>query len=250
VATKTSGKKAKTMIGYWFSNDDGTTEHQTMPAVVGHTDTFDGDPVPCECGLHASPTPWDALQYARGGRLWKVEIPADSVPHGNPADKFAARSRKYLRCVNLRPVLVEFSCRQAEGVLHIYEEKYPDDNRPRKAIEAARAYQRGEIGKDQLDAALAAAGAAAWAAAGAAAWAAAGAAARDAAWAAAGGAAWAAARDAAWAAAWAAARDAAWAAAGAAARDAARDAAGAAARDAAGKMFNEMSLAALNGEIE
>jgi len=190
VATKTSGKKAKTMIGYWFSNDDGTTEHQTMPAVVGRTDTFDGDPVPCECGLHASPTPWDALQYARGGRLWKVAIPADSVPHGNPVDKFAARSRKYLRCVDLRPALVEFSCRQAEGVLHIYEKKYPNDDRPRKAIEAARAYQRGEINKDQLAATRAAARAAAW--------------------------------DASWAAAW----------------------------DAAKKMFNEMALAALDGEIE
>ena len=113
----------------------------------------------------------------------------------------------------------------AERVLPLFEARYPDDDRPRKAIDAARAYGRGEITKEQLAAASDAAWAA-WAAAGAAsdavwdasdaAWAA-----RDAAWDAAG-----AASDAAWD-----ASDAAWAAAGAAA-GAAWDAAGAAAMDA------------------
>jgi hypothetical protein len=220
------------MRAFWFSSDDGTTEHQKTPAAVGRTDTFDGTPIPCERGLHASPTPWDALQYACGGRLWEVEIPDDSVPHGTPLDKYAARSRTYLRSVDLRHVLVEFSCRQAERVLHIYEKKYPDDERPRKAIEAARAFQCGKITKTQLAAAEAAAGEAAWAAAGAAARAAAEAAAEAAAGEAAG--------EAAGAAAGAAARKAAWAAAGAAARKAAW----AAARE----MFNEMALGALGGE--
>ena len=53
----------------------------------------------------------------------------------------------------------------AERVLPLFEADYPDDDRPRKAIDAARAYARGEITKKELDAA----GAAAWAAAGAAA---------------------------------------------------------------------------------
>jgi hypothetical protein len=120
-------------------------------------------------------------------------------------------------------ILIEFACRCAEHVLHFYEDKYPDDKRPRKAIEAARVCIT-----DKSPAARAAA----WATRDAA-WAAAWAAARDAAWAAAGDAAWAAARAAAWdaraaawdarAAAWDAARAAAWAT-----RDAARDAAWAA----------------------
>ncbi len=65
----------------------------------------------------------------------------------------------------------------AERVLHFYEAKYPDYKKPRQAIEAARAYVRGEISKDELDAAGAAAEAAraaawaAWDAARAAAWA-------------------------------------------------------------------------------
>ncbi len=35
-------------------------------------------------------------------------------------------------------LLIEFSVRCAEHVLHFYEDKYPDDKRPRKAIETAR----------------------------------------------------------------------------------------------------------------
>ena len=105
----------------------------------------------------------------------------------------------------------------AEAALPIYEKKYPKDDRPRKAIKAARDFANGKITEKER--------AAAWAAA----WAAAGAAAR----AAAGAAAWAAAGAAAGAAAWAAARAAAGAAAGAAARAAARAAAWAAGWDAA-----------------
>jgi hypothetical protein len=53
----------------------------------------------------------------------------------------------------------------AERVLPIFEVHYPDDDRPRKSIEAVRAYARGEITEEQLSAA----GSAAWSAAGAAA---------------------------------------------------------------------------------
>ena len=99
----------------------------------------------------------------------------------------------------------------AESVLHFFECEYPDGQRPdgqrpRAAIEAARAFARGEIDAAACAAARDAARDAAWDAAGAA---------RVAAWAAARDAAWAAAWDAAWAAAWAAA-GAARAAAGAA----------------------------------
>ena len=55
----------------------------------------------------------------------------------------------------------------AEVVLPIFEEEYPEDNSPRKAIEAARLYLAGEIGIEELEAAENAAWAAenaAWAA--------------------------------------------------------------------------------------
>jgi len=93
--------------------------------------------------------------------------------------------------------LHEIACKFAESVLHIYEEQYPNDQRPLQAIEAKRKFIKGLITRDELDAARDELDAARYAA-----------------------------RDAAWAAAWAA-RAAAWAARYAA-RDAARAAAGAA----------------------
>lgn len=61
----------------------------------------------------------------------------------------------------------------AERVLPIYEAEFPDCKKPRQSIEASRAFARGEISKEELEAARAAARAAAWAATEAAAWAAA-----------------------------------------------------------------------------
>ena len=90
----------------------------------------------------------------------------------------------------------------AEEVLPIFEKAYPDDKRPRKAIQASRDFANGLISSGEREAAGEAAGAAAWGAV----WGAAREAARVAAWAAA--------LEAAGVAAWVAARVAAWGAAG------------------------------------
>ncbi len=86
-----------------------------------------------------------------------------------------------------------FACDCAEQTLPIFERDYPEDKRPRQAIETARRFANGEATCEELDAVWAAVWAAAWDA---------------------GAAAWDAARDAAGAAARVAARDAAWVAAG------------------------------------
>ena len=59
-----------------------------------------------------------------------------------------------------------FAADCAESVIHIFEKYYPDDNRPRLAIKAARDFANGEIDAAARDAAWEAAGAAAGAAAG------------------------------------------------------------------------------------
>ena len=69
----------------------------------------------------------------------------------------------------------------AESVLPIWAKKYPKDDRPAKAIKAARDFARGKITHAELAAAWDAAGTAAWDAAGTAARDGAGTAARDAA---------------------------------------------------------------------
>jgi hypothetical protein len=50
------------------------------------------------------------------------------------------RTPKWVKSDKAQRVQVAFAILCAESVLHIYEEKYPDDARPRKAIEAAKEY--------------------------------------------------------------------------------------------------------------
>jgi hypothetical protein len=173
------------MIAYHFA---GPTLRDGRPIPAdGEWLTHDGPITICETGLHASKCPWDALQYAPGATLCKVEC--DGI-EAEQDDKFVCRRRKIIARFDSTEMLRAISRWAAKQVLHLWD-----------APLVVHAYL--DTGDESLRAA-------------------AGAAARDAAWAAAGDAAgdaaWAAAGDAAGDAAW----DAAWAAAGAAARDAAR----------------------------
>ena len=175
----------------------------------------------------------DRLEAGEFGETITIqEIAAKNIPH---EDRIwvICEAVKRLGSAKEKKALRMFAADCAAKVLHIYETEYPNDNRPRNAIIAARGNDAAasaaeaaawdaawDAARDALAAASAAASDAASAAARASAWAAAWAAAWDAAWA----------RDAASAtetAAWAAASAAAWAAAW----DAARGAAEAAARD-------------------
>ena len=186
---------------HWVSADRMTRYDPRVPVVVGETLRVDGDIALCERGLHASVKALDALYYAPGPICCRVRL-GGTIIHGN--DKVVASERTVLWMFDATNVLHEMACISAETALLIAN---VNDPRCWEAIEAKRAWLRGEIDGAQL----AAARDAAWGAARAATWAAAGDAAWDAAW----GAAGAAARDAAGA----AARDAAWGAAGDAAWD-------------------------------
>ena len=154
----------------------------------------------CRNGCHASIKPLDALQYAPGPIVCRVELSGEII---EDTDKLCARHRKVIWMADATRALHEFACWCAEQAL-LRERAAGREPDPRSwaAIEAKRKWLCGEISDEELDATRAAA----WDAAEAAAWAAARAAARAAAWAAARAAAWAAARAAARAAAWAAAR--------------------------------------------
>jgi hypothetical protein len=224
------------MIAYHFAPKDNRLGCGDGRAIVlGETLTVDASRIsPCEYGLHASAHPLDALRYASGPLLYRVQLGGTIMPHGKPIDKYAASERTALAGgKDASPMLHAFARSCALDVIHLWD-----------APAVVREYL--ETGDEtKRDAAWAAADAA-WAAARAAARDAARAAA-DAAWAAA-DAAWAAARDAAWAAARDAARaaraaaDAAWAGVDAA-RDAAWDAADAKQRE----RFESMVLAFLDG---
>jgi hypothetical protein len=195
----------------WHFVGDRLRDGRPVPA-DGEWLTHDGPVVMCKSGLHASVHPFDALRYAPGSILCRVEC-AGEVIHGD--DKLVCTKRRIVQRMDATELLRYFARMQAVSVIHLWKSDPPDavldylmtgDESIRDAAWAAAAAAAGDA---EWDAAAAAARAAAWAAARAAAW--------DAEWDAAWDAEWdaaaAAARDAAWAAAWAAARAAAWAAA-------------------------------------
>ena len=96
--------------------------------------------------------------------LWTVEVRGDII-HGS--DKFCATSMKLVErvAVPTREQHVHFALDVAESVLHIFEERNPNDRRVRQAIETTRAYVDGKATLQELRDAAAAAGAAARAAA-------------------------------------------------------------------------------------
>jgi hypothetical protein len=138
----------------------------------------------CKSGYHVTDAE-HLIDWIDGNQLFEVEVKGKALKGDN---KTTCQKIRLVRQVegwndkNLR--FFAFWC--AEQVLPIYEEKYPDDNRPRRAIETARRYAEGLATEGELAAARTAAWAAAWAAASDAAWDAARAAARtaasDAAW--------------------------------------------------------------------
>jgi hypothetical protein len=125
--------------------------------VAGETLTHEGSIELCERGLHASRRALDALQYAPGPIVCRVECSGDVIEGG---DKLVCTHRKALWLADATAALHEFACLCAESVLHLCG----DDPSPAAAIVAKRAWLRGEISDQELDAAVVAARAAAWAA--------------------------------------------------------------------------------------
>jgi len=216
----------------------------------------DGPIKPCDSGLHASERIIDALAYAPGSTICRVEMRGEIVRHDD--DKLVGRERRILWRLDDERLLRDFARRCALDVIHLWDA--PDIVRRylETGDEAIRVAARAAADATAWAAAdataWAAADATAWAAADATAWAAARAAADATAWAAADATAWAAADATAWAAAdataWAAADATAWAAARAAAEAAARAAEWAAAEAAADATARNAQNARLTEMVE
>ena len=161
--------------GRWHLPHDGKPGDWMPP--------IEGDLVPCENGYHLCREGY--LADWLGPHIFEAEYRGERL---DTDDKIVVREARLVRELGTwnEQTARLFACDCAERVLPLFEKERPGDERPRKAIDTARAYVAGAATVEQLAAARAAA------------WAAARAAARAAAWAAARAAAWAAARDAAW----------------------------------------------------
>ena len=83
--------------------------------VLGETHEHDGDPVLCERGLHASTKILDALDYAPGNIVWRVEL-SGKIITGD--DKIVATRRKYIAGgIDIEKTLRLFARMQALSVI-------------------------------------------------------------------------------------------------------------------------------------
>ena len=90
-------------------------------------------------------TEWDKLKSNLGNNDLDTQVTILQVLESNGIQDAvkALKTQKYEDyCL--------FSAEVAESVLHIFEDDYTDDNRPRKCIEGIRLYHAGKITKDEL----------------------------------------------------------------------------------------------------
>ena len=158
---------------YHFLKDDMCGGYGNEPAwKEGEERSVKGKLLMCMHGYHASPSFYDALNYAKGNMACIVELSGEII---KDTDKYVATKRKLIKVVNAEKILRTWSCDCAERAL---KKAMVKDGHGWNAIKVARLYNEGKATKDELDAAWGAAWdvarhaarAAAWDAARATAW--------------------------------------------------------------------------------
>ncbi len=104
----------------------------------------------CEKGFHCSKLIVDAQQYVPGEILALVEVKGEKVEQYDKECWSDMRVIKAYKWEQKDSVEEAIFC--AELVLHIYEEKYPEDKRPINAIEAAKTWLKDTSEESRLTA--------------------------------------------------------------------------------------------------
>ena len=88
----------------------------------------------CESGFHACRTPLESLQFIYGDKFCIVEADGTII---DGDDKFVASRMRIIKELPTKEIFVRFAIECAKHTLSNYEQMYPNDNRPRLAVEAA-----------------------------------------------------------------------------------------------------------------
>ena len=143
------------MRAWHFLRDDMTGGYGDEPAWTdGEKRTVEGELVMCSHGYHASERLIDAVTYARGSTICRVEVSKDMLID---TDKVCSRSRRLLWHLPAevgQGILHEFACWCAEQALkaELNAGREPDP-RSWQAIETKRKWVRGEATDQELAAA-------------------------------------------------------------------------------------------------
>lgn len=142
------------ILAWHFTN--GMKLRDGRPLVVGKTYEHVGSIRICESGLHASIRAIDALDYAPGATISRVELYGIETTQ---RDKIVCRSRRVIACADASKTILLWS---AECALTALLTADATDQRLFDAIEVVFEYCRTGTWTSEMTAARAAAVAAAW----------------------------------------------------------------------------------------
>ena len=151
------------MRGYRFVTDDLKSKNGEVQWEIGKWQKHDGELKLCKSGFHASKEPLYSLNYVFGSRWFICEARGKILEDD---DKFCAEEMRLLREIpDLKRLMVRFAVDCAKRCLPRFEKVFPEDERPREAIEAAEVWFKNPT-EENRRAAESAAESAAWSAAG------------------------------------------------------------------------------------
>jgi len=137
------------VLAWHFLPDDGQLRyplnHRLVKVKPRQTLKVTGRLEICRRGLHASRRLIDALEYAPGSLLERVELSGDMI---KGHDKICARERTCLWLLDCTKLLHEFACRCAEDVLRMTG---VSNEQCWNAIKAKRKWIDGIINDDELE---------------------------------------------------------------------------------------------------
>jgi hypothetical protein len=113
----------KKITGWWFAPEDKKLGNGDGRKIrLGTTHKVKGAIIPCARGLHLSKRIIDALIYASGPIIYKVEGSGDVVPHDvRPVDKYACSERTYIAGgIDVSDILRKFARLCALDVIHLW----------------------------------------------------------------------------------------------------------------------------------
>ena len=132
---------------YKFLKSGYKSEHGNFKWKFGKWYTHEGKLDICNSGFHCSKGIYQAFKFAQGSILAQVEVKGKSIIETNKEVWEEMRIIKSWRWSKKDSVL--FSIYVAELVLDNFESKFPNDKRPRQAIEAAKNWCKNPTKKNK-----------------------------------------------------------------------------------------------------
>ena len=127
----------------------GTHTYFQYPEINTWTAPVEGELIACENGYHFCTI--EQLPRWLSEEIYEIEVDEEILECKNKSVARSIRLTKKLNWNEKTQRLFAADC--AERVLYVFEAQFPNEDRPRKAIEAARKFACGEISKEELSAA-------------------------------------------------------------------------------------------------